>query len=136
VTCCQEAHPTTSKVINDCGSERRTFRGISARSCFIKKNQIAGLCRSMDPQDRGQVSREGGEALRDRLVVTDIRPKTTCRRYPRAGIGGNREASMVCRDQETNGLEGDRLTTRVWASDEEYALAVTKFKVNGDHSTE
>ena len=42
---------------------------------------------------------------------------------------------MRC-DKQADGLECDRLPSRVWPSDEEYALALTEFKVNGNHSAE
>ena len=43
---------------------------------------------------------------------------------------------MVRCNKQANGLECDRLPSRVGPSDEEYALAVTEFKVNGNHSAE
>ena len=43
---------------------------------------------------------------------------------------------MVRCDKQANGLECDRLPSRVWPSDEEYALALTEFKVYGNHSAE
>jgi hypothetical protein len=39
-------------------------------------------------------------------------------------------------DKQANGLECNRLPSRVWPSDEEYALVVAEFKVNGNHSAE
>jgi hypothetical protein len=131
VTRCQEARPATPKVINDCRCERRPFCGIGARPRFIKKNQIACLGGSMDSQDGGQVPREGGEALRDGLVVTNICPKTARWRDPWAGVGGYWESRVVRRDKQADGFECDCLPTCVWSSDEEYPLSVIEFKVNG-----
>ena len=43
---------------------------------------------------------------------------------------------MVRCNKQANGFECDRLPSRVGPSDEEYALAVTEFKVNRNHSAE
>ena len=43
---------------------------------------------------------------------------------------------MVRCDKQANGFECDRLPTCVRPSDEEYALAVTQFEVNGNHPAE
>ena len=69
-------HATTAKsqLVNDCGGQGSPLRRISPRPRLIKEHDVARNGTEQNALNRGEVTREGAETLRDGLIVANVGP--------------------------------------------------------------
>ena len=70
----QHATSTEAEFINDCGGKSGTLGRIGARPRLIEEDHVARDSPEQDSLNRREVTREGTEALRDGLIITNVCP--------------------------------------------------------------
>ena len=94
-----------------------TLDGIGSRCDLVEEDERAVCRRGEDPGERAQVTREGREAHRDRLLVADVDEDVVEDRQRRL-VGRWAQTALVERRGEPERLQRDRLPARVRARDD------------------
>lgn len=120
------------EVVQEAHAERAALGGVGARAELVEEHQGAFAGVREDAQDLGDVAREGGQVLRDALLVADVGPDLVQERDGRARRARDGHAAAGHQAQQAERLEADGLAAGVGAGDDQRPEAVAHLDGDGD----
>ena len=115
--------------------EGRSFVGIGAGADLVEEGEISAIRVRERRDDVAQMGREGGERLGDRLLVADVGEDLRDDRHSTSWSGGDLQAACGHHREQTDGLEGDRLTAGVRAGDDKDGDVAAEPNVDSDDTS-
>ena len=118
--------------IEDGDGERRALGGVGAGSQLVKEAEALAVDPAEDVHDGLHVGGEGGQALLDALLVSDVGVDIPEEGELASVAGRDMEAGHAHELEEADGLEGDGLAAGVGTRDDDHVVVGAQLDIDGD----
>ena len=117
--------------LDDSSGQGSSLYRVCPRSQLVKENQALVIRLLQDAHDIHHVGGEGGQGLGDGLLIPDIGQHTGDDPYGRVIFCRDMEATLGHQGDQAQGLQGNRLSSGVWAGDNQGIESLPQFQVVG-----
>ena len=120
-------------VLQDGHGQGRALGGVGAGAQFVEEQQGTAVGLTQDIHDIGHVGAEGGQALFDALLVSDIGADPVEAGYLAALIHRDMQSGQSHASEEADGLQGHGLAAGVGPGDDHGGDITPQLHVDGHH---